>query len=45
MGLDRSFDDQLRAEVEVIARLASSADYEAGINAFFEKSDPTFTGE
>lgn len=44
-GLDRPFDGQLRAEAEVISRLARTADFAAGMAAFTTGEEPTFTGE
>lgn len=44
-GFGRTFDDQLRAEVEVISRLATTTDYERGYAAVAgDGGDPTFVG-
>lgn len=44
-GLDRTLDDQLRAEVETLSALARSDDYANGYTAFTSGDEPTFTGE
>lgn len=41
----RDFEEQLRAEVEVIARLARTEDFARGIDGFSTGTDPTFIGE
>lgn len=43
-GFGRTLDDQLRAEVEAISRLAHTEDYAAGYEAFGSETSPTFTG-
>lgn len=44
-GFGRSFEDQLRAEVEVISRLARTHDYSSGFAAFTGDDHPEFIGE
>lgn len=43
-GFGRTFDDQLRAEVEVLSRLTRTDDYATGYESFTGGSAPEFTG-
>ena len=44
-GVDFSFDEGLKVELEGTKRVSTSKDAIEGFTAFFEKRDPVFTGE
>lgn len=43
-GVDRSFDDALRAEATAQANVLGTYDHTEGLNAFFEEREPQFQG-
>ena len=44
-SLDRQLDEQMATEASTIAGLTGTDDYQRGVEAFFEKETPEFTGE
>lgn len=44
-GLDRSFDEVIDAEVEALATIFETDDFEEGVRAFLEQRTPEFEGE